>query len=58
MENEYQEITVKNTDGETITLKIKWDADIYEWIENIKVILRWLTFSEKLIEKTFPKEEE
>ena len=58
MKNEYQEITVKNTEGETITLKLWWEADMFEWIENFKIILRWLTFPDNLIKETFPKEEE
>lgn len=58
MKHEYQEITVRNSEGETITLRILWDADIFEWIENFKVILKWLTFGDGLIKDVFPKEEE
>jgi len=58
MEEKYNEITVKNMDGDTITLKLRWDADIFEWITNFKLILKWLTFPEGTIKEVFTEEEE
>lgn len=58
MKVEHYEVTVKNTSGDIIHLKIGWEADIFEWIRNFKVILKWLTFSDKLIADSFIEKEE
>lgn len=58
MENNYHEITIKNAHGGTMTLRLFWDADIHEWIRNFRIVLKWLTFDDKLVEETFPEEEE
>ena len=57
MEDEYNEITVKDAYDRMLTLKVSWDADIYEWINNFKVILKWLTFCDGTIKRAFPEEE-
>jgi hypothetical protein len=51
-------ITVVDSDGQELSLTLHWDADIYEWIEAFKVILKWLTFGDELIKEALSPEEE
>jgi len=53
--NDYKnhEIIVTDGEGKKITLELHWDADIYEWQETFKVILKWLTFGDELINDIF-----
>lgn len=51
------EITVVDSEGNKLTLTICWDADIYEWQDKFKVILKWLTFGDELINDIFCDDE-
>jgi hypothetical protein len=51
------EITVIDSEGDKLTLTICWDADIYEWQDKFKVILKWLTFGDELINDIFCDDE-
>jgi len=58
MDVKHQEITIRQPNGKTLTIKLYWDADIFEWIHTFRTILKWLTFSDGLINDKFPEEEE
>jgi hypothetical protein len=51
------EITVIDSEGDKLTLTICWDADIYEWQDKFKVILKWLTFGDELVNDIFCDDE-
>ena len=47
------EVTITNSDGDKLSLTIHWDANIYEWQDAFKVILKWLTFHEDQVHDIF-----
>lgn len=48
-ENQYYTVSIKSPEGEELTLKIHCDADINDWTEKLKVVLKWVTFQEGTI---------
>lgn len=44
------EIRVKKDSGETLTLEIDQDSDIWDWADAIHSILTWVTFPECVID--------
>jgi len=59
MENEpHKIIVIDGYDGNKIELSLHKDANINEWINNFKVILKWITFSDEMINKIFKEDEE
>lgn len=50
-------ITVTNFNGEELSLTISDDADIYEWEKTLRIILKWVTFSDQLIDEILGKDE-
>jgi len=51
-------ITVQRSDSEKVELTTHCDSNIDDWGEIFKVILKWLTFDEKLIKELFKEYEE
>ena len=49
-------ITIEAHD-KTLTLVVPPDQDIYEWKDNFKAILTFLTFQSETIEKLFNEDE-
>jgi hypothetical protein len=49
-------ITVVNSDGKKIAFSLPWNADIYEWVDIFRTILKWLTFLEDNIKEVMPDE--
>lgn len=57
MDKKYHTIKVTNTDGEHIEFKMHWEAEMIEWINKFKQILKWLTYTDKLVESVFTVDE-
>jgi len=50
-------ISVTSQDERKLVLTFLASASIYEYIDEFKVILKWLTFPDELIEKALPDED-
>ena len=57
-ENKPHKITVINSDGNEMSLTLHWDADITEWMDAFRVILKWTTFQEDTIREFLPTEDD
>ena len=51
-------IVITNIIGKELSVTVSWEADIYEWIDTFKLILRWLTFSPEEIDKLLGQKNE
>ena len=56
MEKEIIKITIENR-GEKMELTIDKDSNLENWEHTFRVILKWITFSESLIDKFFGRDE-
>ena len=50
-------LTVDNGDSGKLELLVPDDSDIYEWQNNVRAILKWLTFNDKTINEILKDEE-
>jgi hypothetical protein len=54
-----ESISIRATNGsESIELSFPQDLDVYEWIEQLKLILLWATFPMDLIKEVLPTEDD
>jgi hypothetical protein len=52
-----ENVIIKATqDDKTLELSFPQDCDIHEWVEQLKLILVWATFSPDLIKEVLPEE--
>lgn len=56
-ELEHTEIKVTRGDGDTLTMTIHRDADIYGWVDIIRIMLLWLTFHPETIDRVLVRED-
>ena len=57
-ENNKTIISVTNTDGNKLTFEILKESSIYEYTDAFKLILKWLTFGDSLINEYIKEEDE
>ena len=51
-------ITVDNGEHGKLELHISEEADIFEWANHIRTILKWLTFNDSVINEILKSEDE
>lgn len=55
---EQYKLTIISPDKSKLSLTIASDSDLYDWVNILKTILQWLTFSEESIKEVFKDEED
>lgn len=57
MKNTRIEINVKGDESREISLFLPWDANLEDWRNAFRVILKWQTFHDDSIKEILPDEE-
>lgn len=50
-------ITIEREDDEKLELTTSRDSSLEDWEHNFRIILKWITFSDELINRMFGRDE-
>lgn len=51
-------ITITDQSGTKMSIEVSWEDNIWAWAKVFRVILKWLEFPERSVDKILPKDSE